>query len=451
MRETGPKKATEPTSRNFEGAQRSADGYGDRVESNKETQAGRQVEAASSAASDGRAETTGPTETEHPAASDGHAETERHAETTRPAETERPAESEGPSEAEPTGEAERSGDSERAVEPQRPTEDEPATEGAQPEETPRPAPTERSYADRIAEGRQVAPTERPVGARRSYADRIAESREAARPERPVEAVPPAERPEGVEMPAVPERAPEPGLTSEVTQYADASNRPVHGSGRGVDTLDQGELNNCYFVASVNAIAHRDPEWIGRMVHETADGDVVVELGERRPMAPTLPSGENAVVPARNEWGDVYGHAPDGSTGGGYLEKWFAQREGGYEQINSGRWPRESLSALTEREAHHQPVASLPDAELLRVLGPDCAAVASTWDLRSDPHLKDLARKNGMARTAAHAYTVEGLDDQDRVVLRNPWGVQHPRPIPLRDFRALFSSVDWCDVPRKESK
>jgi hypothetical protein len=330
--------------------------------------------------------------------------------------------------------AERLAEGERS-EVQRPAEASLRTEVA------RPAEVERSYVGRV---RQAEQTERPV-----LTDRPAET------EPPVEAEPPAEaeRPEGpgIEASAEAERPPEPPLTSEVAEYADASDRPVEGSRRGIDTLDQGQLNNCYFVASVNAIAHRDPEWVGRVVQQNAQGDVVVDLGERRPMAPTLPHAENAAVPPQNEWGDVYGHAPDGSTGGAYLEKWFAEREGGYEKINAGRWPRETLAALTEREAYHRPVSSLHDTDLSRVLGPECAAVASSRDFRFDPDLKDLARKYGLPRINAHAYAVQGLDDQDRVVLRNPWGVQHPRPVPRRDFRELFSSVDWCDMPRKESQ
>jgi hypothetical protein len=242
---------------------------------------------------------------------------------------------------------------------------------------------------------------------------------------------------------------EPALPEGAPPYRDASDRPVHPEKLDVETVRQGRLGDCSLIASIDAMAHRDPARIASLVSVRENGDVVVSAGSGEPMSPSLPNIEEPSERWLNEAGDIYANSTDGSTLGPYIEKAYARDIGGYDKLDEGIWPKDALQYLSGRPAQAERTAGMPEARLGRVIGPECAAVAHAEERGDNDPLLSLAEQYDVVTEGPHAYAVRGIDAAGRVELHNPWGRQHPLPMPPQVFRQLFPVVSWCEVSKGE--
>lgn len=216
-------------------------------------------------------------------------------------------------------------------------------------------------------------------------------------------------------------------------YASASGRPLFPSGPlGYNSAQQGNLGDCFFIASLAAVAGAEPDTLRGSLVRNADGSIGHGLTTH---ADTLPTTGD---------GDEYGTTPDGSSWVGHFEKSYADTLGGYDKLGEGGWPSDALGWITGREPITLSTSSLDDISLTAALSTGRPAVASTpGPLEIGSRQQELAKQYGVVWQGAHAYAVTGVDTDGNVNLYNPWGQFHPKPMPIDVFRELYWRVDAC--------
>ncbi|TDD73160.1 hypothetical protein E1262_01405 [Jiangella aurantiaca] len=232
---------------------------------------------------------------------------------------------------------------------------------------------------------------------------------------------------------VPGLAPEPELTDGV-RYAEHPLTPPAAVGAGF--ARQGSISDCHLVAALCAVADRAP-WLLPAVSAGDDAVLVDVPGRRYRLRPTLPVDAGGGRLA-------YAHSPDGSTLVPYVEKAFAVYGGGYTALGRGGLPVEALYWLTGRPSYLLRVPKAGDDIVAALVESGQPAVACSRPFDDDRSGAAAALRYRLA-PVAHAYAVHGLDAERRVLLHNPWGRRHPRPVPLDVFRDLFTRIDWCET------
>lgn len=224
---------------------------------------------------------------------------------------------------------------------------------------------------------------------------------------------------------------------------------VHGPGDtapiSVNDLFQGNLGDCFLIASIGELALNDPSAITSMIqsngngtetvtlYEAADGNVPrfstaqfqpvqVTVGNQFPnYSVDSRAGEDVVGRQQGIWPQV-------------LEKVYATLNGGYGAINEGGYAVVAMEELTGQHARSMSPARLTLSRLERYLSADDLVV---MDTRNRNHLPDNL-------VGDHAYMFEGVTmngNTPMVHLGNPWGTDQPRAIPLSQLSKWISEVD----------
>ncbi len=188
-------------------------------------------------------------------------------------------------------------------------------------------------------------------------------------------------------------------------------------GISVNDVRQGDLGDCFFVASLAALAWAQPERIARAITPRPDGLFDVALFSKgRRVTVTV----DTVFPRRSGAPAYVSPTSPGELWGMVLEKAYARWRGNYRALDRGYAPDRVLRVVsglpTERWTTEGDARALFD-RLSRALAARSAIVATT--------------KRGQVQAGLsvhHAYTVlsAGLrDGQGFVVLRNPHGRREP--------------------------
>lgn len=230
-------------------------------------------------------------------------------------------------------------------------------------------------------------------------------------------------------------------------------------------VNQGQLGDCYLMASMAALAHSEPDTIREMIQPKDDGTFDVTLhfwnADRTELVPHVVNVDNQVPMDWTQSKPVY--AQTGSTTESATEMWpaliekaAAQMSGTYDAIDAGSddfdsrvgstfemltgraggdgesWPSwETQDPTGEKEYAYSYVQSM--------LASQTPVVVATRDMSSDQELTD--RANAMGVYGNHAYTPIGLDPDSReVTLRNPWGDEHTITLDARTFGEFFQLV-----------
>jgi hypothetical protein len=197
---------------------------------------------------------------------------------------------------------------------------------------------------------------------------------------------------------------------------------------------QGAIGDCFFDASLAALAEERPEAIRRMVRGGPGGSYVVTLfahGARKPFT------VSALFPEERKRGRlVADHAATSIAGEArpvlwpaVVEKAFAELRGGYGKIMHGGYAGTALTALTGRKVQAFDVARARKRGTTRALW---AALVEAGRRRS-PTVAATFRKRpeykGLRLVPSHCYTVLGALTRHGarfVRLRNPWGSYGPK-------------------------
>ena len=218
---------------------------------------------------------------------------------------------------------------------------------------------------------------------------------------------------------------------------------------------QGELGDCGVIATMGAVAAHRPDDLTGAVTENADGTYHVRLHEARfsDVDRTEPTGRHldltvspdfpvrATDPDRSVYAD---QSHSGVAWPGVLEKAFAgvddtsaspsPAEAGYERLDGGTdpWERaELLTQLTGEPAVVRPFDKTP--------GREAVAEAEMKDAldAGKPVIVGVPEPPAGVRLphnliGGHAYEVVAVD-RGTVELHNPYGFDHPSPMPVRDL------------------
>jgi hypothetical protein len=221
-------------------------------------------------------------------------------------------------------------------------------------------------------------------------------------------------------------------------------------------VKQGALGDCYLLAALAAVARANPAAIRAMIKENADGSFDVTLYKDVAIIGT--SLEKRVVHVTNTFpldknGDpLYAQKATGLSGKPALwvmiiEKAYAQREDGYDEIEEGDAGK-ALQIITGQKRTRHELDDFSELQIISTLDyllPNSYAVTASprrtgedSDLAKEQDKFDIVRK--------HAYTVLRVEPDKKILLRNPWGYQDPKPMTAAEFKKFYR---WFDsVPTK---
>lgn len=220
----------------------------------------------------------------------------------------------------------------------------------------------------------------------------------------------------------------------------------------MNDIKQGGIGDCYLMATLGAVAHQDPQAIKNMIRENRDGTYTVTFKERLPFSNPPAYNDRKITVTPDFPGGIGGnqHAGPGDLDTkGFREIWplviekaYAQYKGGYAEIGRGDKPHYMMELITGR-----PAVSDPDREDFSGIGvgkPIGQYGMSKFsfddvanDLRNGKSVvlgtSDAVGTSMYGLRGKHAYTVESAytdaDGKQWLKLYNPWGNNHPAPIP----------------------
>lgn len=234
--------------------------------------------------------------------------------------------------------------------------------------------------------------------------------------------------------------------------------PLFIDGAKPDDVQQGQLGDCYFPASIASIAKHNPDAIANLIKDNGDGTYTVTFKQKDwatgqfKDAPVKVDGD---LYSRSYGGALYGHSAN-SSDPKKMELWFpliekayAQWKGSYNTIGSGGQMSDVFEDCLGVEASSMSLSSPPDRVWDRVVKTvDAHKVIGAGTFGEDQESK----YTNTGVYADHAYTIMGYEKSgtDRyVVLRNPWGESEPAgngandgvfKLKLEEFTKLYQSM-----------
>jgi hypothetical protein len=210
-------------------------------------------------------------------------------------------------------------------------------------------------------------------------------------------------------------------------------------------IHQGQMDDCFLLASIGEIALRRPAFISHMIHACSNGSETVTLYEDSDGQPPTWAA-NSFRAVHETVSNVFPNysVNDGATQDvvagrkeiwpQVLEKAVAVLNGGYSAIANGGSPLTAMEELTGHAASFMAPASLTFAALRNYVK---AADLIVMDTPSVGVLPDNLVNN-------HAYMFEGVTGggaSAKVHLGNPWGFDQPAPMSLSQLSHGFAIVE----------
>jgi Calpain family cysteine protease len=214
----------------------------------------------------------------------------------------------------------------------------------------------------------------------------------------------------------------------------------------VSDLFQGDLGDCFLIASIGELALNDPTAISTMIQSNSDGTETVTLYDAstgghpkfsttqfQPVQVTVTNQFPSVSVDSGAGQDVVGNQKE--IWPQVLEKAYAQLNGGYGVLDGGGYPVIAMEELTGQHATSISSAKLTLSDLESYVS---AGDLIVMDSRVKGHLPD-------GLVSSHAYMFEGLTmdgGTPMIQLGNPWGSDQPRAIA---FSALSQGISEIDI------
>lgn len=217
-------------------------------------------------------------------------------------------------------------------------------------------------------------------------------------------------------------------------------------------VDQGSIGDCWFLAGLGAVAHKDSSLIEENIQDNMDGTYTVTFYEKQsdgsfePVEVTV----DGSVPS-NESGPAYARpSDDGATWAMIYEKAYADYAGGYDDIEGGS-AQDSLELLTGQTIEREDPNDLTDDELVASLSEKPAAIGMINPNDDDPSeqdKKDIANFKSLDLKHSHQYVVQEVFEDPKtgewmVQLYNPHGPGglQPGPVTLDEFRSVSDELN----------
>lgn len=186
-------------------------------------------------------------------------------------------------------------------------------------------------------------------------------------------------------------------------------------------VGQGDLGDCYFLASLAALANAHPEAVKKAIAANGDGTYTVTFQDRakggavRPVAVRVDTTFPADKSGAQKFGKGLETGPDGQElWPALFEKAYATWKGGYVHINQGGDGGDALTSLTGRPSESLVPSGLSADDLWKKL--TSAEKAGDPMVSSTPLTKELEKRTGSENTAGliegHYYTVAGTSERN---------------------------------------
>lgn len=221
-----------------------------------------------------------------------------------------------------------------------------------------------------------------------------------------------------------------------------------GDNSDIDPSDvsQGQIGDCYLIATLGALAQQNPEAIRRLIKANADGSFTVTL-YRRKLFGGYEEVQIHVSPedleseldgmTRADYGDASGSQSEAWAR--ILEAAYAEFKGGYENIDGGGIATDPLSCFTGQDSTFHLWEDFTDLQNHFEQGD--AIVAGTANVpeifQGIGGAREFMEEKGL--TFGHAYYVTGVDAETQTVrVRNPWGWNYDEiSLTFDEFKSAF--------------
>jgi len=209
-------------------------------------------------------------------------------------------------------------------------------------------------------------------------------------------------------------------------------------------VSQGQLGDCYFIASLAALAHTNPELIRNRIKDNGDGTYTVSFNE----------GGDVIVDGKfpTKGGDVQfaGKGDEDEKKGSELwvmlvEKAWAKIKGGYELIRGSKVRMTSTDAMESfagGDTLSKNPSTMNDDEMFKVLG---EAVDNKWAATigvknvTNPDEIKAVKDSGLVPN--HAYAILDVDVKNKTItVYNPWGDEYKVPALSADVLRKYVNV-----------
>jgi len=188
-----------------------------------------------------------------------------------------------------------------------------------------------------------------------------------------------------------------------------------------EDLNQGDLGDCWFLASLGAEVRADPRFAAKHILDNGNGTYTVTLYRD---GKAVPVTVDANLPVNQDDYTVFSHNPSGSSANWVqiYEKAFAQLNGSYGATEGG-WGDVGMTDVSGQHSTRHDEDDLSFSQIKGDLdsGKPVTVGSGThhsgflW-LHSDETFPDTDV------VTAHEYVVMGVDpDKHTITLRNPWG------------------------------
>jgi len=209
--------------------------------------------------------------------------------------------------------------------------------------------------------------------------------------------------------------------------------PLFIDGASPADVQQGSIGNCYFPASMAAVAHHRPQAIHDAISDNGDGTYTVRFFKP---GVTRPRKRIEVLVNGDLYGGrrpSYGRGLGGSSDPDKMELWFpliekayAKWKGSYQTVGKGGWAGDAMAALTGGIDDWDNLADLDDSTAFSRIK---KATEQGWSMASGtfPNGKGPSY-SGTGLYNNHVYSVLGCEEENGVryiKLRNPWGSSEP--------------------------
>ncbi|MGY4643447.1 C2 family cysteine protease [Cellulomonas sp. URHB0016] len=207
-------------------------------------------------------------------------------------------------------------------------------------------------------------------------------------------------------------------------------------------VSQGQIGDCWYMASMMAVAQADPDLIRQAITQNANGSYTVRL---------YPDGKAVNVTVTPDMvlmsnGDPAFASNDGRVSPYelwpmVLEKALAVQYGDYDEIEGG-YTEVGMTLLTGVPSEHHDTDDLSIGDLAGVLADGGAIGLSSLPNDDNPYYKD--DKGVDQLHSHHAYYVQSVDVKNgTVTVVNPWGIASYPPITMDydDYVDAFRAVD----------
>jgi hypothetical protein len=227
----------------------------------------------------------------------------------------------------------------------------------------------------------------------------------------------------------------------------------------INDIKQGNIGDCFLLASMGAMAHQNPDSVKSLVSENRDKDgnlTSYTVTLKKKVKGTYIDVPITVDPSKFPKDGKHAQMTGDTDGGGRNEIWplliekaYAQMRGGYDKIGGGGWPADAMATLTGVDSEKKKPGKHSYDALEQDLAAGKGVAFSTRDKSMWEKTKEFfggkTNKLGHGLVHNHSYTVTGVETDEHgnrfVVVNNPWGGPNAaQRVPYNDIKGNFDDI-----------